>query len=133
MRHSRKSNHGSPAFRASALTFRLPWHVLIFLILAPYRLLSAFDFFKQRSFINVQQLVSNQDFSFFGANGNNFFKILRKIEKIKTCHSRESNHGSPAFRASALTIRLPWHVLILSILAHYWLLSAFAFFKQRIL
>ena len=51
MRHSRESNHGSPAFRASALTFRLPWHVLIFLILAPYGLLSAFAFFKQRIYI----------------------------------------------------------------------------------
>ena len=66
MRHSRESNHGSPAFRASALTFRLPWHVIIFSILAPYGLLSAFAFFKQRIFINIQQLASNQDFSFFG-------------------------------------------------------------------
>ena len=75
MRHSRESNHGSPAFRASALTFRLPWHVLIFSILAPYGLLSAFAFFKQRIFINIQQLASNQDFSFFGANGNIILKF----------------------------------------------------------
>ena len=72
-------------------------------------------------------------FLLFSVQTETIFKILRKIEKIKTRHSRESNHGSPAFRASALTIRLPWHVLILSILAPYGLLSAFAFFKQRIL
>ena len=69
----------------------------------------------------------------FRCKRKHFLKILRKIEKIRPRYSRESSHGSPAFRASALTFRLPWHVLILSILAPYGLLSAFAFFKQRIL
>ena len=55
MRHSRDSNHGSPAFRASVLTFRLPWHTLTPSILAPYRLLSAFTFFKQQFYVNIQQ------------------------------------------------------------------------------
>ena len=72
-------------------------------------------------------------FLLFSVQTETIFKILRKIEKIKTRHSRESHHGSPAFWASALTIRLPWHVLIFSILAPYGLFSAFAFFKQRIL
>ena len=34
-------------------------------------------------------------------------KFSGKIEKIKMRHSRDSNHGSPAFRASVLTVRLP--------------------------
>ena len=66
-----------------------------------------FRLFQAAYFINIQQLASNQDFSFFRCKRKQFLKILRKIEKIKTRHSRESNHGSPAFRASALTIRLP--------------------------
>ena len=133
MRHSRESSHGSPAFRASALTFRLPWHVLIFSILAPYGLLSAFAFFKQRIFYKYSTASEQPGFLLFRCKRKHYFKILRKIEKIKMRHSRESNHGSPAFRASALTFRLPWHVLIFSILAApYGLLSAFAFFKQRI-
>ena len=130
MRHSRESNHGSPAFRASALTFRLPWHVLIFSILAPYGLLSPFS---SSVFYKYSTASEQPGFLLFRYKRKHYFKILRKIEKIKMRHSRESNHGSPAFRASALTFRLPWHVLIFSILAPYGLLSAFFFFKQRIL
>ena len=47
---------------------------------------------EHNSYINIQQLASNQDFSFFGANGNNF-KILRKIEKIKMRHSHGGGGG----------------------------------------
>ena len=62
----------------------LSGHVLIFSTLAPYGLLSAFAFFKQLIFINIQQLASNQDFSFFGANGNNFFfKFSAKSRQLK--------------------------------------------------
>ena len=52
-----------------------------------------FRLFQAAYFINIQQLASNQDFSFFGANGNIISKFsgksrkLRKIEKM--CHSRE--------------------------------------------
>ena len=41
-------------------------------------------------------------------------KFSGKIENIKMRHSRHSNHGSPAFRASVLTVRLSWHTLIMS-------------------
>ena len=62
-------------------------------------------------YMNIQQLASNQDFSFFRCSGKNFI-FSGKIEKIKMHHSLNSNHGSPAFRASALTFRL-WNIIYL--------------------
>ena len=56
-----------------------------------------------------------------------------KSRKSKCATAGTSNHISPAFQASILTFRLPWHTLTLSILAPHRLLSAFAFFKQCIL
>ena len=54
-------------------------------------------------------------FLLFRCKRKHFLKFSGKIEKIKMHHSWDSNHGSPAFRASVLTVRLPWHTLILSI------------------
>ena len=88
--------------------------------------------FSSSVFYKYSTASEQSGFLLFRCKRKHYFKILRKIEKIKMRHSRESNHGSPAFRATALTFRLPWHVLIFSILAPYGLLSAFAFFKQRI-
>ena len=48
-------------------------------------------------------------FLLFRCKRKHFLKFSGKIEKIKMHHSRDSNHGSPAFRASVLTVRLPWH------------------------
>ena len=35
------------------------------------------------TYINIQQLASNQDFSFFGANGNIFLNSHEKSRKLK--------------------------------------------------
>ena len=67
-RHSRESNHGSPAFRASALTFRLPLKL---------------NYIYIYIYINIQQLASNRDFSFFRANGNIILKFSGKSRKLK--------------------------------------------------
>ena len=42
-----------------------------------------FRLFQAAYFINIQQLASNQDFSFFGANGNIILKFSGKSRKLK--------------------------------------------------
>ena len=70
-----------------------------------------FRLFQAAYYINIQQLASNQDFSFFGANGNIILKFSGKSRKLKCATAgnrttdlllsttglvRESYHGSPA-------------------------------------
>ena len=69
------------------------------------------------TYINYEFSAAREQprFLLFSVQTETFLKFSGKIEKIKMRHSWDSNHGSPAFRASVLTVRLPWHTLILSI------------------
>ena len=59
--------------------------------------------------------------------------FLNSQEIIKTRHSRDSSHGSPAFLAGVLTVRLPWYVLIISIFSTLWVAFGFHLFLAAFL